>query len=103
MRVAREETFGPVAPLSFSSEAEAIALAITTPNSGWRPIFIPATWALLSRRRSASNTAWWGNTGDLFERGGALWRVKQSGLGREGSKYGIDDYLEIKYLCFDLG
>ena len=104
MRVAREETFGPVAPLfKFTSEAEAIALANDT-EFGLAAYFYSRDVGRCFRVGEALEYGMVGvNTGLISNEVAPFGGVKQSGLGREGSKYGIDDYLEIKYLCFDLG
>lgn len=104
MRVAREETFGPVAPLfKFASEAEAIALANDT-EFGLAAYFYSRDVGRCFRVGEALEYGMVGvNTGLISNEVAPFGGVKQSGLGREGSKYGIDDYLEIKYLCFDLG
>jgi len=100
MRVAREEIFGPVAPIiKFKTEEEALAIANST-NVGLAGYFyskdISQIWRVAERLETGIvgvNAALFSTTEASF--GG----VKQSGLGREGSKYGIDDFLEIKYVC----
>ena len=100
MKIAREETFGPVAPLfRFKTEDEAIRWP-TTPSSAWPPISTAAT--------SAASGAWpkaleYGivgiNTGIISTEVAPFGGMKESGIGREGSKYGIEEFLEVKYLC----
>ncbi len=104
MRVAREETFGPVAPLfRFSSEAEAVAMANDT-EFGLAAYFYSRDVARCWRVGEALEYGMVGvNTGLISNEVAPFGGIKQSGLGREGSKYGIEDYLEIKYLCFDIG
>jgi succinate-semialdehyde dehydrogenase/glutarate-semialdehyde dehydrogenase len=103
MRVAREETFGPVAPLfRFSTEAEAIAMANDT-EFGLAAYFYSRDVARCWRVGEALEYGMVGvNTGLISNEVAPFGGIKQSGLGREGSKYGIEDYLEIKYLCFDV-
>ncbi len=103
MRVAREETFGPVAPLfRFATEAEAIAMANDT-EFGLAAYFYSRDVARCWRVGEALEYGMVGvNTGLISNEVAPFGGIKQSGLGREGSKYGIEDYLEIKYLCFDV-
>ncbi len=103
MRVAREETFGPVAPLfRFASEAEAVAMANDT-EFGLAAYFYTRDVARCWRVGEALEYGMVGiNTGLISNEVAPFGGIKQSGLGREGSKYGIEDYLEIKYLCFDV-
>jgi succinate-semialdehyde dehydrogenase / glutarate-semialdehyde dehydrogenase len=101
MLLAREETFGPVAPLfRFQSEAEAIALANDT-EYGLAAYFYGRDIARIWRVAEALEYGIIGiNTGIISTEVAPFGGMKESGLGREGSKYGIEDYLEIKYLCF---
>jgi succinate-semialdehyde dehydrogenase/glutarate-semialdehyde dehydrogenase len=101
MLLAREETFGPVAPLfRFSTEAQAIALANDT-EFGLAAYFYGRDIARVWRVAEALEYGIVGiNTGIISTEVAPFGGVKESGLGREGSKYGIEDYLEIKYLCF---
>jgi len=103
MRVAREETFGPVAPLfSFASEGEAIALANAT-EYGLAAYFYSRDVARCFRVGEALEYGMIGvNTGLISNEVAPFGGVKQSGIGREGSRHGLDEYLEIKYLCFSL-
>ncbi|MFZ4538022.1 NAD-dependent succinate-semialdehyde dehydrogenase [Propionivibrio sp.] len=103
MRFAREETFGPVAPLfRFSTEAEAIALANDT-EYGLAAYFYTRD---VGRCFRVGETLEYGmvgvNTGLISNEVAPFGGVKQSGLGREGSKHGLDEFLEIKYLCFGI-
>ncbi|AJG22359.1 Succinate-semialdehyde dehydrogenase [NAD(P)+] [Cupriavidus basilensis] len=100
MRVAREELFGPVAPVfRFRDEAEAIALANDT-EYGLAAYLYTRDNARIWRVGEALEYGMVGlNTGLISNEVAPFGGVKQSGLGREGSRYGIDEYLEIKYLC----
>jgi succinate-semialdehyde dehydrogenase/glutarate-semialdehyde dehydrogenase len=104
MRVATEETFGPVAPLlRFDTEGEAIALANST-ESGLAAYLYTNNLGRVWRISEALEFGMVGiNTGMISTAVAPFGGVKQSGLGREGSKYGIDEYLEIKYLCVHIG
>ena len=103
MRVASEETFGPVAPLfRFHSEQEAIDLANAT-EFGLAAYFYSQN---LGRAWRVSEALEYGivgvNSGIISTAIAPFGGVKQSGIGREGSKYGIDEYLEIKYVCMGI-
>ena len=100
MRVAREELFGPVAPVfRFRDEAEAIAMANDT-EYGLAAYLYTRDNARIWRVGEALEYGMVGlNTGLISNEVAPFGGVKQSGLGREGSRYGIDEYLEIKYLC----
>ena len=100
MAVAREETFGPVAPLfRFKDEAEAIRMANDT-EFGLASYFYASGMNRVWRVSAALEYGIVGiNTGIISTEVAPFGGVKSSGLGREGSKYGIEDYLEIKYLC----
>ncbi len=101
MRVAREETFGPVAPLfRFQDEDEAVAMANAT-EFGLAAYFYSRDVGRCFRVGEALEYGMVGiNTGLISNEVAPFGGVKQSGLGREGSKHGLDEYLEIKYLCF---
>jgi len=103
MKVACEETFGPVAPLfRFASEAEAVAMANDT-EFGLAAYFYSRDVARCWRVGEALEYGMVGvNTGLISNEVAPFGGVKQSGIGREGSKYGIEEYLDIKYLCFDV-
>src|SRR5262245_7500667 len=100
MAIAREETFGPVAPLfRFSDEAQAIALANDT-EFGLAAYFYGRDIGRIWRVAEALEYGIVGiNTGIISTEVAPFGGVKESGLGREGSKYGIEEFLEIKYLC----
>lgn len=101
MQVFSEEIFGPVAPVfKFKTEAEVIELANDTPY-GLAAYFYGRDYALIWRVAEALEYGMVGiNTGMISTTVAPFGGVKESGFGREGSKYGMDDYLEIKYLCF---
>ncbi len=100
MAVAREETFGPVAPLfRFTTEDEAIALANDT-EFGLAAYFFGRDIGRVWRVAEALEYGIVGiNTGIISTEVAPFGGVKESGLGREGSKYGLDEFMEIKYLC----
>ena len=100
MKLASEETFGPLAPLfKFETEAEAIALANDTPF-GLAAYFYSRDIGRVWRVAEALETGIVGiNEGAISTEVAPFGGVKESGYGREGSHYGLDDYLEIKYLC----
>jgi succinate-semialdehyde dehydrogenase/glutarate-semialdehyde dehydrogenase len=100
MAVAREETFGPVAPLfRFHSEEEAIRMANDTPY-GLAAYFYSRDVGRIWRVAEALEYGMVGiNEGILSTEVAPFGGVKESGLGREGSKYGIDEFVEVKYLC----
>jgi len=100
MLVAREETFGPVAPLfKFESEAQAIAMANDT-EFGLAAYLYTRDLARSWRVSEAIEYGIVGlNTGIISTEVAPFGGVKESGIGREGSKYGILDYTEIKYIC----
>ena len=100
MKVAREETFGPLAPLfRFHTEAQAIQLANDT-ESGLAAYFYSRDVHRVWRVAEALEYGIVGiNEGLISTEVAPFGGVKESGLGREGSRYGIDDYLELKYLC----
>lgn len=100
MAVFREETFGPVAPLfKFDTEEEVIAMANDT-IFGLAGYFFANDMARVWRVAEALEYGIVSvNTGIFSNEIGPFGGVKQSGIGREGSKYGIDDYLELKYVC----
>ncbi len=101
MKVAREETFGPVAPLfRFHKDEEATQLSNDT-EFGLASYFFSRDVGRIWRVAEALEYGMIGiNTGMISTETVPFGGVKQSGLGREGSHYGIDEYLEVKYLCF---
>jgi len=100
MMIAREETFGPIAPLfKFHTEAEAIAMANDT-EFGLAAYFYTRDLARSWRVSEAIEYGIVGlNTGIISTEVAPFGGVKESGTGREGSKYGILDYTELKYIC----
>ena len=100
MQLFGEETFGPVAPLiRFSTEADVIRMANDT-EFGLAAYFYSRDLGRIFRVAEALESGMVGvNTGLISNEVAPFGGIKQSGLGREGSKYGIEDYLEIKYLC----
>jgi succinate-semialdehyde dehydrogenase/glutarate-semialdehyde dehydrogenase len=101
MKVAREETFGPVAPLfRFHTDEEAIRLANDT-EFGLASYFFSRDVRRIWRVAEGLEYGMVGiNTGMISTEVAPFGGVKQSGLGREGSHYGIDEFIEVKYLCF---
>ena len=101
--VAKEETFGPLAPLfRFQDEAEVIAMSNDT-EFGLASYFYARDMSLVFRVAEALEYGMVGiNTGLISNEVAPFGGIKASGLGREGSKYGIEDYLEIKYLCISV-
>ncbi|OQX06632.1 MAG: succinate-semialdehyde dehydrogenase (NADP(+)), partial [Desulfobulbaceae bacterium A2] len=100
MRIAHEETFGPVAPLfSFRDEEQAVALANDT-EYGLASYFysrdLGRVWRVAERLEYGMVGI---NTGILSTEAAPFGGIKSSGIGREGSRYGIEEYLELKYLC----
>jgi succinate-semialdehyde dehydrogenase/glutarate-semialdehyde dehydrogenase len=100
MKVAREEIFGPVAPLfRFATESDAICMANDT-EFGLAGYFYAGDVSRVWRVASALECGIIGiNTGLISTAVAPFGGMKQSGLGREGSRHGMDDYLEMKYLC----
>jgi len=100
MKVAKEETFGPLAPLfRFHSDAEVIAMANDT-EFGLAAYFYSRDIGRVWRVSEALEYGMVGiNTGILSNEAAPFGGVKQSGLGREGSRYGLDDYMVVKFLC----
>ena len=102
-KVSKEETFGPLAPLfRFKDEAEVIELANDT-EFGLASYFYARDLSRVFRVAEALEYGMVGiNTGLISNEVAPFGGIKASGLGREGSKYGIEDYLEIKYLCISV-
>jgi len=100
MAVAREETFGPLAPLfRFTSDEEAVKMANDT-EFGLASYFYSRDMGRVWRVAEALEYGIVGiNTGLISSAVAPFGGVKESGVGREGSRYGVDDFLEIKYLC----
>ena len=103
MLVAHEETFGPLAPvIRFETEEEAIAMANDS-EFGLASYFysnnLSRVWRVAEAIESGMVCV---NSGILSTEVAPFGGVKQSGLGREGSRYGIDEYVEMKYLCLTI-
>ncbi len=100
MLFAKEETFGPLAPLfAFDTEEEVLALANDS-EFGLAAYFYSRDVGRVMRVAERLESGMVGvNTGLISTAEAPFGGVKQSGLGREGSKYGLDDFLEIKYIC----
>ena len=100
MLVAREETFGPLAPIfKFSIDAEAIAMANDT-EFGLASYFYSRDISRVWRVAEALEYGMVGiNTGLISTEVAPFGGMKESGIGREGSKYGIEEFIEVKYLC----
>ena len=101
MKVAKEETFGPLAPLfRFETDQQAIEMANDT-EFGLASYFYSRDIGRIWRAAEGLETGMVGiNTGLISNEVAPFGGVKQSGLGREGSHYGIEEFVEIKYLCF---
>ncbi|MET0982378.1 MAG: NAD-dependent succinate-semialdehyde dehydrogenase [Telluria sp.] len=99
-KLMNEETFGPVAPLiRFSTEDEVVALANDTPY-GLAAYFYTSNYERSWRVAEALECGIVGlNEGIISTELAPFGGIKESGVGREGSKYGVDDYVEIKYIC----
>jgi succinate-semialdehyde dehydrogenase / glutarate-semialdehyde dehydrogenase len=100
MKISREETFGPIAPFSsFRTETEAIAMANDS-EYGLAAYFYSRDFGRAWRVTESLEYGMVGiNTARLSSEAAPFGGIKKSGIGREGSKYGIDEYLEIKYMC----
>ena len=103
MLICQEETFGPVAPVvRFETEEEGLALANAT-EFGLAGYFYARDMGRVWRVAEAMETGMIGvNTGLISTEVAPFGGIKQSGLGREGSSHGIEDYLELKYVCMGL-
>ena len=103
MKVANEETFGPLAPLfKFDTEEEVIARANDT-IFGLASYFYARDMGRITRVQEQLEYGMVGvNTGLISNEMAPFGGVKQSGLGREGSHHGMDDYMELKYICLSI-
>jgi succinate-semialdehyde dehydrogenase/glutarate-semialdehyde dehydrogenase len=103
MKLTKEETFGPVAPLfRFKTEEEGVAMANDS-EFGLAAYFYARDIGRIWRVGEAIESGMVGvNTGLISNEVAPFGGVKQSGIGREGSKYGIEEYLEVKYLCMGM-
>ena len=103
MRMFREETFGPIAGLfRFSDEAEAIEAANDTEFGLAAYLFTGNAARLFRISEALEYGIVAANTGIFSSEVGPFGGVKNSGLGREGSKYGIDEFMEIKFVCIGI-
>lgn len=103
MAVAREETFGPLAPVFRFSEVEEVLEAANDTEFGLASYFYSQDLSRVHRMMEGLEYGMVGvNTGLISTEVAPFGGVKQSGLGREGSKYGIEDYLELKYCCLSV-
>ena len=100
MKVSREETFGPLAPVyRFADEAQALAMANDT-EFGLAAYFYARDVGRIWRVADGLEYGIVGiNTGLISTEVAPFGGMKESGIGREGSKYGIEEFLEVKYLC----
>ena len=103
MKVTQEETFGPLAPLfKFDTEEEVIQRANDT-IFGLASYFYARDIGRITRVQEALEYGMVGvNTGLISNEMAPFGGVKQSGLGREGSRHGLDDYMELKYICLSV-
>jgi len=103
MKIFSNEIFGPVAPLfKFETEAEVVKLANKT-EYGLAAYFYGKDYARIWRVAEALEYGMVGiNTGMISTTVAPFGGIKESGFGREGSKYGMDDYLQMKYLCWQV-
>jgi succinate-semialdehyde dehydrogenase/glutarate-semialdehyde dehydrogenase len=103
MQVTREETFGPLAPvIRFDTEAEVLALANASEFGLAAYIYgrdLGRVWRTAEGLESGIVGV---NTGLISTEAAPFGGIKSSGLGREGSRHGLDDYLELKYICLGL-
>ncbi len=101
MRIAREETFGPVAPLfRFREDHEAVRLANDTPY-GLAAYFYSRDIGRVWRTAESLEYGMVGiNTGRMSSEAAPFGGIKESGIGREGSRHGIEEYLEMKYFVW---
>ncbi|MEX0300878.1 MAG: NAD-dependent succinate-semialdehyde dehydrogenase [Leisingera sp.] len=103
MAVAREETFGPLAPVFRFSEVEEVLAAANDTEFGLASYFYSRDLSRIYQVMEGLEYGMVGvNTGLISTEVAPFGGVKQSGLGREGSKYGIEDYLELKYCCLSV-
>ncbi|MGB7242935.1 MAG: NAD-dependent succinate-semialdehyde dehydrogenase [Sulfitobacter sp.] len=103
MAVAREETFGPMAPVFRFSEVEEVLASANDTEFGLASYFYSRDLSRIYQVMEGLEYGMVGvNTGLISTEVAPFGGVKQSGLGREGSKYGIEDYLELKYCCLSV-
>ena len=103
MKVAREETFGPLAPLFRFTDVEEVIEAANNTEFGLASYFYSSDLSNVFHVAEELEYGMVGvNTGLMSTEVAPFGGIKQSGLGREGSKYGLDDYLELKYVCMSV-
>lgn len=103
MKVAREETFGPLAPLFRFSDVDDVIRQANDTEFGLAAYFYGRDISLIWKVAEALEYGMVGvNTGLISTEVAPFGGMKSSGLGREGSKYGIDEYVEIKYICLSV-
>jgi succinate-semialdehyde dehydrogenase/glutarate-semialdehyde dehydrogenase len=103
MKVAKEETFGPLAPLFRFSDVQEVLDAANDTEFGLASYFYSNDVSNIFKVAEGLDYGMVGvNTGLISTEVAPFGGVKQSGLGREGSKYGIEDYLELKYVCLSI-
>jgi succinate-semialdehyde dehydrogenase/glutarate-semialdehyde dehydrogenase len=100
MQIAREETFGPVAPLFRFRDEDEVLMMANRSDYGLAAYFftrdLTRVWKMTENLECGMIGV---NTGILSSEAAPFGGMKDSGMGREGSKYGMDEYLEIKYMC----
>ncbi len=100
MRIAQEETFGPLAPIIRFTDADAVVREANDTIYGLAAYFYASNLSRVWRVAEALEYGMVGiNTGRMSSEAAPFGGVKQSGMGREGSRHGLEDYLEMKYLC----
>ena len=100
MRIAQEETFGPLAPIIRFEDADAVVREANDTIYGLAAYFYASNLSRVWRVAEALEYGMVGiNTGRMSSEAAPFGGVKQSGMGREGSRHGLEDYLEMKYLC----
>jgi succinate-semialdehyde dehydrogenase/glutarate-semialdehyde dehydrogenase len=100
MKVAREETFGPLAPIIRFEDPDQVVRAANDTIYGLAAYFYASNLQRVWRVAEALEYGMVGiNTGRMSSEAAPFGGVKQSGIGREGSRHGLEDYLEMKYLC----
>ena len=100
MRIAREETFGPIAPLFRFDTVDDVVDSANDTEFGLAAYFYARDLAKVWHVAEALEFGMVGvNTGAMSNEAAPFGGIKQSGQGREGSSYGVDDYLEMKYVC----
>jgi succinate-semialdehyde dehydrogenase/glutarate-semialdehyde dehydrogenase len=100
MRIAQEETFGPIAPIIHFDDADQVVREANDTIYGLAAYFYASNLKRVWRVAEALEYGMVGiNTGRMSSEAAPFGGIKQSGIGREGSRHGLEDYLEMKYLC----